>query len=237
LARPGIRRISTAVGAMIFIASQDSTYIVFNPRGHRRHAGVGEYERGWPSKSQLLRNLDNFRPFATGSGIHALFNRPSALLYIAVIFRLHPLLGGFAHDAIAMLAAERYTSRNHQASRANRRSCGWRGGLRTAIGAASKDATMECLRSKLRRTRRNTQMAHFEQSSLPEQAAVCQQRTVVTGASFLRAQSGLKPCEPLPVELKRPRRCICRVTRTYGWALVLQTIDRAHRTMTIFSSD
>jgi ATP-binding cassette subfamily C protein len=55
------------------------------------------------SKSQLLRDFDNFRQFATGSGIHALFDLPWAPLYIAVIFMLHPLLGGFALCSAAVL--------------------------------------------------------------------------------------------------------------------------------------
>src|SRR5215207_11606532 len=52
--------------------------------------------RGGGSRSQPLRDFDNFRQFSTGSGIHAIFDLPWAPIYIAVIFILHPALGSFA---------------------------------------------------------------------------------------------------------------------------------------------
>lgn len=55
------------------------------------------------SKSQLLRDFDNFRQFVTGSGIHAVFDLPWAPIYIAVIFVLHPLLGAFSFGASVIL--------------------------------------------------------------------------------------------------------------------------------------
>jgi ATP-binding cassette, subfamily C, bacterial len=48
------------------------------------------------ARSQLLRDFDIFRQFVTGTGIHAIFDLPWAPIYIAVIFMLHPALGGFA---------------------------------------------------------------------------------------------------------------------------------------------
>ena len=55
------------------------------------------------SKSQLLRDFDNFRQFVTGSGIHAVFDLPWAPIYLAVIFVLHPLLGAFSFGASVIL--------------------------------------------------------------------------------------------------------------------------------------
>ena len=60
--------------------------------------------RGAGTRSQPLRDFDNFRQFITGSGIHAVFDLPWAPIYIGVIFILHPLLGWFALiSAIALV--------------------------------------------------------------------------------------------------------------------------------------
>jgi ATP-binding cassette, subfamily C, bacterial len=64
--------------------------------------GVG---RGGNVRSQALRDFDNVRQFATGSGIHALFDMPWAPIYILVIFMLHPLLGAFAFACAVVLVA------------------------------------------------------------------------------------------------------------------------------------
>jgi ATP-binding cassette subfamily C protein len=55
------------------------------------------------ARSQLLRDFDIFRQFITGAGIHAVFDLPWAPIYIAVIFLLHPLLGGFAFGSAVLL--------------------------------------------------------------------------------------------------------------------------------------
>ncbi len=47
-------------------------------------------------RSQLLRDFDGVRQFASGAGIHAIFDLPWAPIYIAVIFMLHWTLGAFA---------------------------------------------------------------------------------------------------------------------------------------------
>jgi ATP-binding cassette subfamily C protein len=57
------------------------------------------------ARSQPLRDADAFRQFITGSGIHAVFDLPWAPIYIAVIFMLHPLLGGFALGCAFILLA------------------------------------------------------------------------------------------------------------------------------------
>jgi ATP-binding cassette, subfamily C, bacterial len=59
-------------------------------------ATVESSARGGNTRSQPLRDFDNFRQFITGSGIHAVFDLPWAPIYIAVIFVLHPALGAFA---------------------------------------------------------------------------------------------------------------------------------------------
>jgi ATP-binding cassette subfamily C protein len=59
--------------------------------------------RGGSTRSQPLRDFDNFRQFITGSGIHALFDLPWAPIYIVVIFVLHPLLGSFALISAVLL--------------------------------------------------------------------------------------------------------------------------------------
>ncbi|HEX4193105.1 MAG TPA: ABC transporter transmembrane domain-containing protein, partial [Stellaceae bacterium] len=57
------------------------------------------------ARSQPLRDADTFRQFITGAGIHAVFDLPWAPIYIAVIFLLHPLLGGFALACAFILMA------------------------------------------------------------------------------------------------------------------------------------
>ena len=57
------------------------------------------------ARSQPLRDADTFRQYITGAGIHAVFDLPWAPIYIAVIFMLHPLLGGFALACAFILLA------------------------------------------------------------------------------------------------------------------------------------
>lgn len=57
------------------------------------------------ARSQPLRDADSFRQFVTGAGVHAVFDLPWAPIYIAVIFLLHPLLGGFAFGCAVVLVA------------------------------------------------------------------------------------------------------------------------------------
>jgi PrtD family type I secretion system ABC transporter len=57
------------------------------------------------ARGQLLRDFDGFRQFASGAGIHAIFDLPWAPIYIAVIFLLHWTLGAFAFACgIALVA-------------------------------------------------------------------------------------------------------------------------------------
>ncbi|MEO5378482.1 MAG: type I secretion system permease/ATPase [Magnetococcus sp. DMHC-6] len=48
-----------------------------------------------PAHGQPLRDFDHFRRVYTGQGIHVLFDLPWAVIYIVVIFMLHPALGFF----------------------------------------------------------------------------------------------------------------------------------------------
>lgn len=48
------------------------------------------------ARSQALRDFDSVRQFATGPGIHAVFDLPWTPIYIVMIFLLHPLLGAFS---------------------------------------------------------------------------------------------------------------------------------------------
>jgi PrtD family type I secretion system ABC transporter len=57
------------------------------------------------ARSQPLRDADTFRQCVTGTGIHAAFDLPWAPIYIAVIFMLHPLLGGFSLACAFVLLA------------------------------------------------------------------------------------------------------------------------------------
>jgi PrtD family type I secretion system ABC transporter len=43
--------------------------------------------------AQLLRDLDQFRQFLTGPGVHAIFDLPWMPIYVAILCLLHPLLG------------------------------------------------------------------------------------------------------------------------------------------------
>jgi ATP-binding cassette subfamily C protein len=71
-------------------------------------------EKGRRSGAQLLRNFDTFRQAVTGAGALALFDAPWIVIYIALCFLLHPLLGAVAVVGSATLlgltiAAERVT--------------------------------------------------------------------------------------------------------------------------------
>lgn len=68
-------------------------------------ATMEQASRGGGSRSQPLRDFDNFRQFITGSGIHAMFDLPWAPIYIAVIFLLHPALGAFAFGSAVALVS------------------------------------------------------------------------------------------------------------------------------------
>lgn len=48
------------------------------------------------SSAEAMQDLTNIRQFLTGNGLFAFFDMPWTLLYIAVLFILHPLLGGVA---------------------------------------------------------------------------------------------------------------------------------------------
>ncbi|MFI5030603.1 MAG: type I secretion system permease/ATPase [Reyranellales bacterium] len=51
---------------------------------------------GGEARGQILREFDTFRQFASGGGIHAIFDLPWAPIYVATIFILHWVLGIFA---------------------------------------------------------------------------------------------------------------------------------------------
>lgn len=44
-------------------------------------------------RDEVLRALDNFRGFITGSGIHALFDLPWLPIYVLALFVVHPMVG------------------------------------------------------------------------------------------------------------------------------------------------
>jgi ATP-binding cassette subfamily C protein len=71
--------------------------------GSRVIAATLESGAGTATRSQPLRDFDNFRQFVTGSGIHAFFDLPWAPIYIGVIFLLHPWLGAFACASATVL--------------------------------------------------------------------------------------------------------------------------------------
>src|SRR3981189_3894566 len=54
---------------------------------------VRSAERGASRGAQQLRNLDQFRTFVTGPGIHFAFDLPWIPIYLMLLFFIHPLLG------------------------------------------------------------------------------------------------------------------------------------------------
>jgi len=74
----------------------------------------GVYPGTW-QHGQALRDLDVFRQFITGQGIHALFDAPWMPLYLVVTFALHPVLGLVALVGalllIALAVANEYATR------------------------------------------------------------------------------------------------------------------------------
>jgi len=56
-------------------------------------AALGKGRRGAGQTSQGIRDLAQVRGFLTGSGIFALLDAPWVLLFVALIFVLHPTLG------------------------------------------------------------------------------------------------------------------------------------------------
>jgi PrtD family type I secretion system ABC transporter len=45
-------------------------------------------------RSDAIRALDGFRQFITGAGVHALFDLPWMVIYLGILFIIHPMLGG-----------------------------------------------------------------------------------------------------------------------------------------------
>lgn len=58
--------------------------------------------------TQALGDLANIRQFLTGNGLFAFFDAPWALLFLAVIFLLHPLLGAVSVVGMILLLALTY---------------------------------------------------------------------------------------------------------------------------------
>lgn len=54
-------------------------------------------------RAQALRDLDNFKALATGAGLIALLDLPWSLLFIGVLFLIHPLIGATALVFAAIL--------------------------------------------------------------------------------------------------------------------------------------
>jgi ATP-binding cassette, subfamily C, bacterial exporter for protease/lipase len=59
--------------------------------------------QGYSRGSQQLRQLDQFRSFITGPGIHFAFDLPWIPIYLALLFFIHPLLGVVATLGASML--------------------------------------------------------------------------------------------------------------------------------------
>ena len=55
---------------------------------------------------QVFNELTRFRQFVTGSGIIALSNLPWSVIYVGVLFLMHPVLGWFASAFTLFLAAQ-----------------------------------------------------------------------------------------------------------------------------------
>jgi PrtD family type I secretion system ABC transporter len=58
---------------------------------------------GQGSQGQPMRDIETLRQFLTGSGIIALFDAPWAVVFLLVIFLIHPLLGVIAVSGMAIL--------------------------------------------------------------------------------------------------------------------------------------
>ncbi|HWI15187.1 MAG TPA: type I secretion system permease/ATPase [Burkholderiales bacterium] len=56
-------------------------------------------------RAQPLRELDSFRSLVTGTGLTALLDMPWAVLFLAVLFVIHPAIGGAAVLCAAVLLA------------------------------------------------------------------------------------------------------------------------------------
>lgn len=57
---------------------------------------VRSAQQGFSKGSQQLRQLDQFRSFVTGPGIHFAFDLPWIPIYLLLLFFIHPLLGAIA---------------------------------------------------------------------------------------------------------------------------------------------
>jgi ATP-binding cassette, subfamily C, bacterial exporter for protease/lipase len=66
---------------------------------------VRSAERGASRGAQQLRDLDQFRTFVTGPGIHFAFDLPWIPIYLLLLFFIHPLLGIVATIGAVLLLA------------------------------------------------------------------------------------------------------------------------------------
>lgn len=82
---------------------------------------------GGAQHGQAMRDLDNFRQFVTGPGVHAVFDAPWMPFYIMVTFMLNPILGVVAVGGAVLLVCLAIANE-----------LGTRAGLKTANQAAVK---------------------------------------------------------------------------------------------------
>lgn len=153
------------------ILSKTGLWLESELTGRLIRSGVAS---GGASGTQPLRDLGQVRTFLSGPAVHAVFDAPWALLFLAVLFLLHPWYGTFAVVALVLLlivatAGDRLT-RGLSGQAGDRRSSAM-AGAESALRNAEIVRAMGMTPSILERWTRAQRAASERQDALDERAS------------------------------------------------------------------
>lgn len=138
-------------------------------------AGLHGQQAGLPASPQALRDVQELRRFLSGEGLLVFLDAPFALVFLAVLYLLHPLLGLvttlgagvlMAAALITSLATARAEKRSGQAQRADQR---WLEGLYGETETVNGLGMVEALSKRLAAVSQNREATQLGLSKTGDQ--------------------------------------------------------------------